>query len=65
VSSGSILQDAKTISLLTVTCIVVANMIGTGIFISLGFQVGDLPTGFAIMAVWVVGGVSALCGALS
>lgn len=40
-------------------------MIGTGIFTSLGFQVGDLPSGFAIMAVWAVGGVCALCGALS
>lgn len=40
-------------------------MIGTGIFTSLGFQVGDLPTGFAIMAVWAVGGLCALCGALS
>ena len=29
-----------------------ANMVGTGIFTSLGFQVGDLPTGFAIMALW-------------
>jgi APA family basic amino acid/polyamine antiporter len=50
---------------LTATCIVVANMIGTGIFTSLGFQVGDLPTGFAIMAVWAVGGLCALCGALA
>ncbi|MEO6969558.1 MAG: amino acid permease, partial [Chthoniobacterales bacterium] len=40
-------------------------MVGTGIFTSLGFQVGDLPTGFAIMAVWAVGGVCALCGALA
>ena len=40
-------------------------MIGTGIFTSLGFQVGDLPSGFAIMALWAVGGVCALCGALS
>ena len=40
-------------------------MIGTGIFTSLGFQVGDLPTGFAIVAVWTVGGLCALCGALS
>jgi basic amino acid/polyamine antiporter, APA family len=65
VSSDSILHEAKTISPLTATCIVVANMIGTGIFTSLGFQVGDLPTGFAIMAVWTVGGLCALCGALS
>jgi APA family basic amino acid/polyamine antiporter len=40
-------------------------MVGTGIFTSLGYQVGDLPTGFAILALWVVGGVCALCGALS
>jgi APA family basic amino acid/polyamine antiporter len=65
VSSDSATQSAKTISPLTATCIVVANMIGTGIFTSLGFQVGDLPTGFAIMAVWAVGGLCALCGALS
>src|SRR5947199_8855901 len=53
------------ISLLTATCIVIANMIGTGIFTSLGFQVGDLPSGFAIVTLWTVGGVCALCGALS
>ncbi|HYR59619.1 MAG TPA: amino acid permease, partial [Chthoniobacteraceae bacterium] len=64
-SSGPTSSGAKRISLLTATCIVIANMIGTGIFTSLGFQVGDLKTGFAIMALWFVGGVCALCGALS
>src|SRR5437899_13002899 len=53
------------ISLLTATCIVIANMIGTGIFTSLGFQVGDLPSGFAIITLWSVGGICAMCGALS
>ena len=53
------------ISLLTATCIVIANMIGTGIFTSLGFQVADLPTGFAIVLLWSVGGICAMCGALS
>jgi APA family basic amino acid/polyamine antiporter len=51
--------------LLTATCIVIANMIGTGIFTSLGFQVGDLPSGFVIIMLWAVGGVCAMCGALS
>ena len=63
--SGTSKQSARTISLLTATSIVVANMIGTGIFTSLGFQVGDLPSGFAIMALWAIGGLCALCGALS
>ena len=40
-------------------------MIGTGIFTSLGFQVGDLPGGFVIIVLWAVGGGCALCGALS
>ncbi len=40
-------------------------MVGTGIFTSLGFQVGDLPSGFALMALWAIGGLCALCGALS
>src|SRR6478672_349589 len=53
------------ISPLTATCIVIANMIGTGIFTSLGFQVGGLPSGFAILALWSVGGICAMCGALS
>ena len=40
-------------------------MVGTGIFTSLGFQVGDLKTGFTIMALWFTGGICALCGALA
>ena len=47
---------------------VIANMIGTGIFTSLGFQVlpsefGGIPDGFAIIVIWVLGGIIALCGA--
>ena len=57
-------SPARRISGLTATSIVVANMIGTGIFTSLGFQVGGLPSGFAIMMLWLVGGVCAMCGAL-
>lgn len=53
------------VSLLTAICIVIANMIGTGVFTSLGFQVGTLPSGFAIVTLWTIGGVGALCGALS
>ena len=50
---------------MTATCIVVSNMIGTGVFTSLHFQVGPLPSGFAILVLWLVGGVCALCGALA
>lgn len=50
---------------MTAMAIVVANMIGTGIFTFLGFQVSDLTSGFSIMVLWFVGGLCALCGALS
>ena len=60
-----IVQDQPKISVFTATCIVIANMIGTGIFTSLGFQVGDLPSGFVIIVLWALGGFCALCGALS
>ena len=49
---------------LTVTAaIVVANMIGTGVFTSTGFQAASLHDGLTILACWVLGGVIALCGA--
>ena len=40
-------------------------MIGTGVFTSLGFQLIDIQSAPVIMMLWLVGGVSALCGALS
>jgi APA family basic amino acid/polyamine antiporter len=42
-----------------------ANMVGTGVFTSLGYQVGPLPSGFVILVLWLVGGVVALSGALA
>lgn len=49
----------------TALAIVIANMIGTGVFTSLGFQLATLQSGFALIMLWVVGGVIAVCGALS
>ena len=45
--------------------VVIANMIGTGVFTSLGFQLMDIQSGFVLLLLWVVGGVTALCGALT
>ncbi len=51
------------IGLSTAISVVIANMIGTGVFTSLGFQVLGLESGLAILLLWVLGGVLALCGA--
>lgn len=40
-------------------------MIGIGVFTSLGFQLASLPSGFAILMLWIIGGAAALGGALS
>jgi len=49
----------------TAVAVVVANMIGTGVFTSIGFQLLDIQSGFSLLMLWVVGGVTALCGALT
>ena len=48
----------------TATAVIIANMVGTGVFTSLGFQLQALDTGFPILLLWVLGGVCAFCGAL-
>ena len=45
--------------------IVIANMIGTGVFVSLGFQLLDIHDYATIILLWVVGGLIALFGAFS
>jgi APA family basic amino acid/polyamine antiporter len=44
---------------------VVADMVGVGVFTSLGFQVQGIPSGFSLLLMWVVGGCVALCGVFS
>ena len=43
------LPGGGTVSVIVATAIVVADMIGVGVFTSLGFQVKDIPSGFAIL----------------
>src|SRR5215813_10986691 len=57
-------RPMRTIGFLTACSIVIANIIGTGIFTSLGFQLANIQSGFALLMLWVIGGIAALCGAL-
>ena len=54
----------RSVGFLTACSIVIANIIGTGIFTSLGFQLANIQSGFVLLMLWVVGGAAALCGAL-
>jgi APA family basic amino acid/polyamine antiporter len=48
----------------TATSIVVANMIGTGIFTTTGLLLARLESGWLMLVCWLLGGLLALCGAL-
>ena len=45
--------------------LVISNMIGTGVFTSLGFQLADIKTTPGILLLWILGGVIAIGGAFS
>src|SRR5215475_13576280 len=62
---GRLLEGGHAVSVMVATAIVVADMIGVGVFTSLGFQVKDMPSGFSILLLWIVGGLVALCGVFS
>lgn len=49
----------------SLVCLIIANMVGAGIFTTSGFALGDLGSANRVVAAWVVGGVIALCGAVS
>jgi basic amino acid/polyamine antiporter, APA family len=55
----------RQIGLFPATNIVVANMVGAGIFTTSGLLMAGLNDPLLMLALWVVGGVIAICGALS
>ncbi len=58
-------QVTRRIGLFTATAIVVANMIGTGIFTTSGIIAGQLPGPAWVLFCWLFGGLIAIAGALS
>jgi len=59
-------------SLTTATALVIANMVGTGVFTTLGFSIGAdkagnpvISSGLALIFLWILGGLIALFGALT
>ncbi|MDJ0838533.1 MAG: amino acid permease [Acidobacteriota bacterium] len=48
----------------SLTCLVVANMLGAGVFTTSGFALSDLGSPGRVMLAWFCGGITALCGAV-
>jgi APA family basic amino acid/polyamine antiporter len=57
-------NQGKKLGLYTTIAFVIANMIGTGVFTSLGFQLMGISNTVSILALWIIGGIIALCGSL-
>ncbi len=55
----------RRLGLFPLTNIVVANMIGAGIFTMSGLLMKDLGNPLVMLGLWILGGAIALCGALS
>ena len=62
---GVSVPEKRVVSLPTATGLVIANMVGTGVFTSLGFQIPGLPSAWVILTLWLVGGLCSLFGALA
>src|ERR1700748_2965378 len=60
-----LLAGGHSVSVIVAAAIVVADMIGVGVFTSLGFQVKGIPSACSILMLWTVGGIVALCGVFS
>jgi basic amino acid/polyamine antiporter, APA family len=58
-------RPARELGLLTATGLVVASMVGTGVFTTSGFLLADLKSPERVLLVWLLGGVLASLGALS
>ncbi|HIN01839.1 MAG TPA: amino acid permease [Candidatus Marinimicrobia bacterium] len=57
-------ETRRHLSVWTASSFVVASMIGTGVFTSLGYQLVNIQSVFPLMMLWIVGGIVALCGTL-
>lgn len=59
------MNNTYRLGIYTLTGLVIANMIGAGVFTTSGFAIGDLGSPAVVLLAWLVGGGLAVCGALS
>ncbi len=56
---------AGKLGLVSTTCLVIASMIGAGVFVSSGFALASLGSPQWVLIAWAIGAVVAVCGAIS
>lgn len=58
-------RPCRTLGFGSATALVIASMLGTGIFTTSGFLLADLRSPWLVLLAWVLGGLIAMLGALS
>lgn len=58
-------EEERRFGATTATMLVVASMVGTGVFTTTGFLVRDIGSLAAVLLAWALGGLLAVCGALA
>ncbi len=58
-------KGSRRLGLPSAVALVVANMIGAGVFTTSGFALADLGRPEPVLLAWGIGGLLAMCGALS
>ena len=59
------MNNGTGLGLVTLIALVVGNMLGAGVFTTSGFALADLGSPVYVLVAWLVGGLLALCGAIS
>ena len=60
-----IVNNEATLGRFTLIALVISNMLGAGVFTTSGFAMGDLGSPVYVLLAWFIGGLLALCGAIS
>ncbi|MBI4955110.1 MAG: amino acid permease [Myxococcales bacterium] len=63
--AGAAVRPLRRVGMITAAGLVVASMVGTGVFTTTGFLAADIPSPVAILLCWALGGLAAWCGAVS
>jgi amino acid transporter len=59
------LENRRKVGGQTLLALVIGNMLGAGVFTTSGFAMGDLASPLYVLLAWLIGGLVALCGAIS
>ena len=58
-------KEVTKVGVVSAVALVIANMIGTGVFTTLGFQLDAIKHPLSVLLLWVIGAIAALCGAMA